>query len=107
MKREIASTIVVIKGLAITVGSKPIRLASIGSVHPTTFATITVATKVEHTTAATSILTLSNNISFTKLAAQSVTPHRTETRASFQMTLGRSPKVISPRDRPLMIVTDD
>ena len=45
--KDIASTIVVIKGLAITAGSNPILLAAIGSIQPTIFAIITVITKVK------------------------------------------------------------
>ena len=43
---EIASTMVVINGLAITAGSKPIFFAIIGSTHPISFATITVKNRV-------------------------------------------------------------
>ena len=48
--KEIASTIVVIIGLAITAGSKPIRSASIGSIQPMSFAQLTTITRVMHTT---------------------------------------------------------
>ena len=44
---------VVIKGLAITAGSNPSFFASIGKVHPTTFAHSTVTAIVRHTTSAT------------------------------------------------------
>ena len=53
INRDKASTIVVIKGLAITAGSNPIFLAIIGSEQPITFATQTVNIKVEQTTKAT------------------------------------------------------
>ena len=51
--KERASTIVVIKGLAITAGSKPIFFAKSGSVQPTTLATITVSAIATDTTIAT------------------------------------------------------
>lgn len=47
-----ASTIVVIKGLAITVGSKPNFLVNIGSVQPINLATTTIINIVRHTTPA-------------------------------------------------------
>ena len=49
---DIASTIVVIKGLAITAGSNPIFFANIGSVLPTILAHNTVIIRVKHTTSA-------------------------------------------------------
>ena len=59
MSNEIASTIVVINGLAMTAGSIPIFLAIIGSVEPTIFATMTAKNKVTLTTRATHMLTRS------------------------------------------------
>ena len=50
ISKEQASTIVVINGDAITAGSKPIFLASIGRVQPTILATVIVINKVPHTT---------------------------------------------------------
>ena len=41
--------IVVIRGLAITAGSKPTRLAKIGKQQPTILATITTKTNVKET----------------------------------------------------------
>ena len=83
--RERASTIVVIKGLAITAGSNPTFLASMGRVHPTTFAMNMVTTKVKHTTEAMVRLTLSKNISLQKVAAPRVMPQAAATRISFQI----------------------
>lgn len=48
-----ASTMVVMKGLAITAGSKPIFFARIGNVQPIILAIRTVITNVEQTTKAT------------------------------------------------------
>ena len=50
INNEQASTIVVINGDAITAGSKPIFLARIGRVQPTSFATVMVISNVKHTT---------------------------------------------------------
>ncbi len=50
INNEQASTIVVINGEAITAGSNPSFLANIGSVQPTSFATVIVINKVAHTT---------------------------------------------------------
>jgi hypothetical protein len=50
ISKEQASTIVVIKGEAITAGSNPIFLASIGRVQPTNLATVIVINSVAHTT---------------------------------------------------------
>ena len=50
---------VVMKGLAITAGSKPIFLASIGRLQPISFATSTVSAMVIQTTSATNVVTLS------------------------------------------------
>ena len=50
---ESASTIVVMKGLAITAGSKPSFCASMGKEEPTSFARITVTQIVRETLNAT------------------------------------------------------
>lgn len=49
MRREIASTIVVTKGLAVTAGSKPSLFTKIGRLQPTSFAQITVTRRVRET----------------------------------------------------------
>ena len=59
ISRDSASTVVVIKGLAMTAGSKPILLARMGIEHPTSFARTIVARSVRDTTSAISIDTLS------------------------------------------------
>ena len=50
--RARASTKVVIKGLAITAGSKPSRFAAMGSRHPIDFASATTKRSVSEMTAA-------------------------------------------------------
>ena len=103
---------VVIKGLAITAGSKPIFLASIGKEQPITFATITVKSNAMQTTAATRIVmsALSRSLSIssilTKVATARVSPQRTETLISFQITHTISLNSISPSDIPRITVTD-
>ena len=72
---EIASTIVVIKGLAITAGSSFIFFASKGNIQPIISAKITVQTSVKDTTKETIISILSNNINFIKLTIAKVIPH--------------------------------
>ena len=71
---DIASTIVVINGLAITAGSNPSFLANIGNVHPINLAIITTIINVAHTINAilTSTLSIVNNL--TKLASANVIP---------------------------------
>ena len=51
--RDRASTMVEIKGLAITAGSRCTALARIGRLQPTILAHTTVTAKVRHTTAST------------------------------------------------------
>ena len=53
MIRDMASTMVVIKGEAITAGSAPIFFARRGMVQPTTLAQTMVRKRVKQTTAAT------------------------------------------------------
>ena len=106
MRSDRASTIVVINGLAITAGSKPIFLASIGSVQPTNFASIIVNISVKQTVRATSTVTLSIIIIFMKLAVASVRPQSIDTRNSFQITLKISLNSMSPSESPRIIVTD-
>ena len=93
-----ASTNVVINGLAITAGSNPIFLASIGKVHPITFATIIAINSVEQTTIPTKTSTLSINISFKKFAITNVNPQSTATLTSFQITFKISENSISFKD---------
>ena len=76
---------VVMNGLAITAGSKPIFFASIGRVQPINFDTIIVSASVIPTTTATITETLSISKSLTKLAAASVIPQSIETRNSFHI----------------------
>ena len=94
-------------GLAITAGSKPIFLASIGREHPIILAIITVTTSVKHTTNATLVVTLSIRSSLAKFAIASVSPARTATLISFHMTFNVSLYSISFNERPRIIVTDD
>ena len=54
MRRDNTSTTVVMRGLAITVGSKPTFLASMGSAEPTSLEAMTVHKSVRDTTMATS-----------------------------------------------------
>ena len=102
---------VVMKGEAITAGSKPIFLASSGSIQPTILAANTVHTSVRQMTAATvTVMGLwntirSSSISLAKLAPARTVPHSSATRHSFQTTWIRSENSISPRDRPRITVT--
>ena len=103
----------VMNGLAMTAGSKPSFLATIGSVQPTTFATSTVTAIVAHTTKAVravmSVLpsrSRSKTMIFAKHSAASATPHSTAVWISFHTTLGRSRSSSSPRDRARITVTD-
>ena len=84
---------VVMKGEAITAGSKPTRLASRGREQPTSLAHSTVPTRVAQTTRATWGVTVgfcssqrSTSIIFTKLAAARHSPQQTETQNSFHST---------------------
>ena len=106
MKSDSASTIVVIKGLAITAGSSPIFLAISGRVHPTSFAASTVTSSVRHMTAETASPTRSISMNRAKLSTAIVTPHKSATRDSFHMTRNISRNSISSSDIPRMTVTD-
>ena len=104
---------VVMKGLAITAGSKPTRFAAIGSVQPTSFAMSTVTDMVAHTTAAVSVLMSvlpiimrSTSMIFTKQRVDSATPQSTAVLISFQITFGASENSSSPRLSARMIVTE-
>ena len=97
---------VVMNGLAMTAGSKPMRFASTGSEQPTSFAASTVTTSVLHTTMATGMVTRSMSSNLTKFAAASETPHKKATRASFQRIRPMSLYSISPRERPRMMETE-
>ena len=105
-KSATASTIVVIKGDAMTAGSSPILLDTIGSVEPIIFAKSTVTTSVPHTTNATDADTLSTTWSFTKFAAAKVMPVRKATLISFHSTLKKSLNSISSSDSARIIVTE-
>ena len=80
---------VVIKGLAITTGSKPSFLASNGRVQPTNLAQTTVKARVKETIKLTVVLTpcpiikFSNSIIFANVNTAKVKPQRTETLSSF------------------------
>ena len=95
------------RGLAITVGSKPTFLASMGSAEPTSLEAMTVHKSVRHTTMATGKLTRSNSMSFARLHTASVRPHKSDTINSFPMTRKASRNWISPRERPRITVTED
>ena len=71
-----ASRIVLMRGLAITVGSRPRRLASKGIRLPTRFATKATASMVKQTTMDTITPTRSMSISLAKLTTAKVTPHK-------------------------------
>ena len=101
------STIVVIKGDAITAGSNPAFFAIMGSIEPTILAIITVINNVLLTTNDTSKPTLSKSISFAKLKADKVIPLKTATLDSFHRTLNISLNSNSCNDSPRIIVTDD
>ena len=96
----------VINGLAITAGSNPNLLASIGRKLPINFAISIVTIKVKHTTKAIVILTLSISISFAKLAIAKVIPQRIATLNSFHNTLNESLYSISSNDKLLITDTD-
>ena len=102
-----ASTMVVIKGLAITAGSKPIFFANIGREDPTVFAIITVINNVLLTISDILNPTLSNNISLEKLTIARVKPLSIATLDSFQRTLKISLNSSSCNDSPRIMVTDD
>ena len=105
MNNDIASTNVVINGLAITAGSKPNFLASIGREQPIILATTTVNTRVIQTTNATLVVTPSITNNLTKLAIARVAPITNETLISFQITLNISLNSISFNESPRIIVT--
>ena len=65
-KSESVSTIAVINGLAITVGSTPTLLAPIGKIHPISFEKITAITSVMEITIAISNPTRSKIMHFAK-----------------------------------------
>ena len=104
---------VVMKGLAITAGSRPTFSASSGSEQPTHLAKITTNITVRHTTrhtgSVTSLLPSSSRSTsciLTKLAAASAAPHRNATRISFHSTASTSEKSTSPRLRARITATD-
>ena len=103
---DMASTIVVINGLAITAGSNPSFFANIGRVHPINLAIIITTINVIHTTSDIVTPTLSINISFKKLASARVMLINKDALNSFQITLKISLNSISFKERPLIIVTD-
>ena len=96
---------VVIKGLAMTAGSKPIRSAVRGRTQPITLAIRTTTTRVRQTIRATWICTRSTTRSLIKLHTERVTPHMAATRISFHMACRVSLNSISPREIPRMMET--
>ena len=102
---EIASTIVVISGLAMTAGSKPSLWARSGKKQPMAFAKRTTRISVEQTIRAICRPTRSNSMSFRKLHTESVTPQSAATRISFQRALSASSNSISLKEIPRMMET--
>ena len=105
---------VVINGLAMTAGSKPIFLASRGKVQPMSFAITTVTHIVRLTTKATTTVTdsfpnrrPSTSIIFAKQAAERAMPHMKAVASSLRITLPMSLNSTSPRERARMTVTED
>lgn len=96
-----------IRGLAITAGSNPIFLASIGSDEPITFATRTVIKRVRLIVRDIATSTPSKSMSLKKFATARVSPQRIATLVSFQITLKISLNSISSSERPRIIVTED
>ena len=105
-KRDRVSTMVVMKGLAITAGSRPMRLAPKGRRQPASFASKTVMARVTQTTKATATDAPSKRIAFPKPKIPNVTPHRTATRSSFHRTESTSRSSTSPRERARMTATE-
>ena len=102
MSSEIASTMVVMNGDAITAGSKPSFSAKSGIMQPTTLAQTTVSTNVRHTVSATvGVIHVlpstipSKSMIFAKLTAARVMPQKSATRSSFHTTLRMSLNSIS------------
>ena len=85
-----ASTIVVINGLAITAGSSLIFFASKGNMHPMNFARIIVKNNTAETTPAISndigLYRLSSNIIFKKHTTETANPKKKDALNSFQTT---------------------
>ena len=77
------------------------------------FAASTVTKSVIHITSATvtvissPIIALSTIIIFTKFIKASAKPHKNATLISFHTTFIRSLNSTSPRDKPLITVTED
>ena len=90
-----------------TAGSKPIFLASKGSVQPINLAAATVTTSVSDTTSATWAPTRSSSRSLAKFTTARLRPQSTATRISFHKTAKISLKWISLRERPRIMVTED
>ena len=97
INNETASTIVVINGLAITAGSKPIFFAIIGRVLPTIFAHNMVIISVKHTIKAIVTDTLSINNNLIKFAIAKVIPISIATLISLNITLNIAKKRIKPK----------
>ena len=101
-----------IKGLAITAGSKPIFFAASGSVQPTILAISTVIAIVRHTTSATASVigfpssSRSTSMILPKHSSDSAVPQSAAVSISFHTTRGRSAKSSSPRLSARMIVTE-
>ena len=100
--RARASTMVVRKGLAITAGSAPSRLAAMGSRQPTVLATRVTTNSVRQTTADTRNPTRSKNMSLAKFTDAMVTPHSAATRSSFHSTRRVSRNCTCPREMARM-----
>ena len=103
----------VLKGEAITAGSKWSFSARMGREEPTSLAQATVPTSVAQTTRATWGVTeglrssrRSTSIIFTKLAAARHAPQKMATRHSFHTTRSRSVKRTSPRDNARMTAVE-
>ena len=79
-----ASAMVVMRGLAITAGSRWTRLAIMGRKQPSSLEMITVTTRVRLTTMATVTSRWLSMVSRTKLTPARVSPHRAPTWISFQ-----------------------
>ena len=113
-KRDTASTMEVIKGLAMTAGSRPMALATRGSTAPTSYASSTVTNKARQTTASmTRVIrglpksSRSTSQIYPKHTMARARPQITAVRISFQITRGRSEKCSSPRLRARITVTED
>ena len=97
---------VVIIGLAMTAGSRPRRLAPIGSRQPTDEAITMASISVTETIRLMTTVVPEKIIMRRKLTAASAAPHTTPTRASFHRTRSQSPSSTSPSAMLRMMVTE-